>query len=284
MSPLPLLTMCKLPQIDSLDFIDSDRDKMDNLTELLNHYSLYGIPDINTCPSIKCRNIDHDSCSYEGHGTNVQLRNKSRTPSLQSKYRGHGQQSSLTLSSGFNTLSTDDRSSTISPNGSVRRKSYNPPPSQQQSMKAFQANRPGSYHEQPTGTSAVTGLAPSSAMTTPSASMSIEENIINIDPDDADLFIESDWSTLVQSQLDKHTIGQMDAFWELLTTEIFYIKRLRVIHNLFHVCLKNLQKEGLLVDVSIRSSRTFLFYANVCFDHSVCSRTRQCYSLSSSND
>lgn len=43
---------------------------------------------------------------------------------------------------------------------------------------------------------------------------------------------------------------QQDAIWELLTTEVFYIKRLKVIIDLFLNTLLSLQRESLLLDVS----------------------------------
>lgn len=43
---------------------------------------------------------------------------------------------------------------------------------------------------------------------------------------------------------------QQDAIWELLTTEAFYIKRLKVIIDLFLATLTNLQQHSLLLEVS----------------------------------
>lgn len=275
-----MASICQEPQLKSLDSFFSafsDRDKLEHITEILNQYSLHGIPEISMTPSIKrASSMQEQQSSPSGDSESgilprsidtldtdptVTLREKkSRTPSmLSSSSTKLANQSSLSAgsSSGFNTLTANQ--STLSADGggrrssssSLRRKSYQPPASSQQAMQeVFQSNRPGSYQE-----SSTTVVQSSISLNvTPSASVSIEENVITIDPDDSDLYIETNWRDLVtdwESVLNKRSLGQMDAFWELLYTEVFYIKHLRVIHNLFHVCLSNLQKEGLLLDVSI---------------------------------
>ena len=276
-----MASICQEPQLQSLDSLFSpfsDRDKLEHITEILNQYSLHGIPEISMTPSIKrASSIQEQQSSPSGDGESgiirrsidtldtdtVTLREKkSRTPSMLSSSFSSStklaNQSSLSAgsSSGFNTLTTNQSTLSAdgggrSPNSSVRRKSYQPPASSQQAMQeVFQSNRPGSYQE--SSTTVVQSSIPLNV--TPSAS--IEENVITIDPDDSDLYIETNWRDLVtdwESVLSKRSLGQMDAFWELLYTEVFYIKHLRIIHNLFHVCLSNLQKEGLLLDVSIIS-------------------------------
>lgn len=276
-----MASICQEPQLQSLDSFSSafsDRDKLEHITEILNQYSLHGIPEISMTPSIKRASSIQEQQSPSGDGESgiprrsidtldtdptVTLRErKSRKSMLSSSSSSStklANQSSLSAgsSSGFNTLTTNqstlsaDGGGRRSPNSSLRRKSYQPPASSQQAMQeVFQSNRPGSYQE-----SSTTVVQSSISLNvTPSASVSIEENVITIDPDDSDLYIETNWRDLVtdwESVLSKRSLGQMDAFWELLYTEVFYIKHLRVIHNLFHVCLSNLQKEGLLLDVSI---------------------------------
>ena len=65
------------------------------------------------------------------------------------------------------------------------------------------------------------------------------------------LYLESDWSVIVKNQndLNKKMHNQQDAIWELITTELSYIQRLRVITNLFRDCLISLQRECLLNDI-----------------------------------
>lgn len=66
------------------------------------------------------------------------------------------------------------------------------------------------------------------------------------------LYLEEHWRCLVHNSenLPKKLQSQQDAIWELLHTEVFYIKRLKVISDLFLTCLHNLQSECLLNDVS----------------------------------
>ncbi|XP_076361468.1 uncharacterized protein LOC143252742 isoform X2 [Tachypleus tridentatus] len=63
--------------------------------------------------------------------------------------------------------------------------------------------------------------------------------------------LESHWSDFVENSenLHKRTKNQQDAIWELLHTEVFYIRRLKVITDLFLACLCNLQSEGILNEI-----------------------------------
>jgi hypothetical protein len=68
------------------------------------------------------------------------------------------------------------------------------------------------------------------------------------------LYLEKHWRSLVASHgisLPNKLQNQQDAIWELLNTELFYIRRLKVISDLFLNCLCNLQSECLLNDVRI---------------------------------
>ncbi|XP_063409982.1 pleckstrin homology domain-containing family G member 5-like isoform X3 [Mytilus trossulus] len=67
-----------------------------------------------------------------------------------------------------------------------------------------------------------------------------------------DLFeMEPHWSSIVEnaSGLTKRQHDQQEAIWELLQTEINYIKTLRVITDLFLCVILNLQSEGLLSEI-----------------------------------
>jgi hypothetical protein len=66
------------------------------------------------------------------------------------------------------------------------------------------------------------------------------------------LYLEKHWRSLVASHgnsLPNRLQNQQDAIWELLSTELFYIRRLKVVSDLFLNCLCNLQGECLLNDV-----------------------------------
>ena len=63
--------------------------------------------------------------------------------------------------------------------------------------------------------------------------------------------IEPHWSSIVEnaSGLTKRQHDQQEAIWELLQTEVNYIKTLRVITDLFLCVIINLQSEGLLSEI-----------------------------------
>ncbi|XP_014882637.1 pleckstrin homology domain-containing family G member 5-like [Poecilia latipinna] len=69
--------------------------------------------------------------------------------------------------------------------------------------------------------------------------------------EEANLVMEDSWKTLLDDPetLTKRQFHQQEAIWELLNTEATYIKKLRVITDLFQCGLLNLQESGLLTDV-----------------------------------
>ncbi|XP_066126679.1 pleckstrin homology domain-containing family G member 5 isoform X3 [Saccopteryx bilineata] len=78
-----------------------------------------------------------------------------------------------------------------------------------------------------------------------------EEGDEEEDEDDACLRLEDSWRELIDGheRLTRRQCHQQEAVWELLHTEASYIKKLRVITNLFLCCLLNLQESGLLCEV-----------------------------------
>uniref|UniRef100_A0A8B9XNU4 Pleckstrin homology and RhoGEF domain containing G5 n=1 Tax=Bos mutus grunniens TaxID=30521 RepID=A0A8B9XNU4_BOSMU len=78
-----------------------------------------------------------------------------------------------------------------------------------------------------------------------------EEGDEEEDEDDAGLRLEDSWRELIDGheKLTRRQCHQQEAVWELLHTEASYIKKLRVITNLFLCCLLNLQESGLLCEV-----------------------------------
>ncbi|KAM4872824.1 pleckstrin homology domain-containing family G member 5 isoform 2-T2 [Thomomys bottae] len=65
------------------------------------------------------------------------------------------------------------------------------------------------------------------------------------------LRLEDSWRELIDGheKLTRKQCHQQEAVWELVHTEASYIKKLRVITNLFLCCLLNLQESGLLCEV-----------------------------------
>ncbi|XP_036204107.1 pleckstrin homology domain-containing family G member 5 isoform X1 [Myotis myotis] len=78
-----------------------------------------------------------------------------------------------------------------------------------------------------------------------------EEGDEEEDEDGACLWLEDSWRDLMDGheKLTRRQCHQQEAVWELLHTEASYIKKLRVITNLFLCCLLNLQESGLLCEV-----------------------------------
>ncbi|XP_026241841.2 pleckstrin homology domain-containing family G member 5 isoform X2 [Urocitellus parryii] len=71
------------------------------------------------------------------------------------------------------------------------------------------------------------------------------------DEDTPCLRLEDSWRELIDGheKLTRRQCHQQEAVWELLHTEASYIRKLRVITNLFLCCLLNLQESGLLCEV-----------------------------------
>ncbi|KAL8198633.1 UNVERIFIED_CONTAM: Pleckstrin y domain-containing G member 5 [Gekko kuhli] len=69
--------------------------------------------------------------------------------------------------------------------------------------------------------------------------------------DDASLCLEDSWQEIIEGTeaLTRRQCHQQEAIWELLHTEASYIKKLKVITDLFLCCLLNLQESGLLCEV-----------------------------------
>lgn len=63
--------------------------------------------------------------------------------------------------------------------------------------------------------------------------------------------LEEDWTDLVRnsSQLSERTRSQQTAIWELIETEVAYIRTLKVIQDLFLNCLCNLQSNSILTEI-----------------------------------
>uniref|UniRef100_A0A8C2M0Y3 Pleckstrin homology domain containing, family G (with RhoGef domain) member 5 n=2 Tax=Cricetulus griseus TaxID=10029 RepID=A0A8C2M0Y3_CRIGR len=78
-----------------------------------------------------------------------------------------------------------------------------------------------------------------------------EEEEDEEDEDSASLRLEDSWRELIDGheKLTRRQCHQQEAVWELLHTEVSYIRKLRVITSLFLCCLLNLQESGLLCEV-----------------------------------
>ncbi|XP_055559494.1 pleckstrin homology domain-containing family G member 5 isoform X1 [Falco cherrug] len=71
------------------------------------------------------------------------------------------------------------------------------------------------------------------------------------DGDEAGLALEESWQQIIHGTeaLSRRQCHQQEAIWELLHTEATYIRKLKVITDLFLCCLLNLQESGLLCEV-----------------------------------
>lgn len=78
----------------------------------------------------------------------------------------------------------------------------------------------------------------------------------SFDASDDCYYLEPEWGSIVENadQLPARVKSQNEAIWELLHTEVFYIRRLKVINDIFVACLLNLQNECILNEVSDSAS------------------------------
>lgn len=82
--------------------------------------------------------------------------------------------------------------------------------------------------------------------------------------------LERHWKDIVAGHelLTKPQRDQQEAIWELLTTEVEYIRKLRVVNNLFMCCLFNLQNEQVLNEIEadkLFSNISDVYYATCHF-------------------
>uniref|UniRef100_A0A8D1KKC5 DH domain-containing protein n=1 Tax=Sus scrofa TaxID=9823 RepID=A0A8D1KKC5_PIG len=69
---------------------------------------------------------------------------------------------------------------------------------------------------------------------------------------DSGLVIEKSWKELVpgHKEMSRELCHQQEALWELLTTELIYVRKLKIMTDLLAAGLLNLQRVGLLMEVS----------------------------------
>lgn len=72
---------------------------------------------------------------------------------------------------------------------------------------------------------------------------------------DSSLTIEKSWKELVSGhkEMSRELCHQQEALWELLTTELIYIRKLKIMTDLLAAGLLNLQRVGLLTEVSVKT-------------------------------
>ncbi|CAN9515640.1 unnamed protein product [Ophioblennius macclurei] len=81
--------------------------------------------------------------------------------------------------------------------------------------------------------------------------LSFHQDAWEEEEEETNLSLEDSWQTLLDNPetLTRRQFHQQEAIWELLQTEATYIKKLRVITDLFLCGLLNLQESGLLTEV-----------------------------------
>ncbi|XP_024435332.2 pleckstrin homology domain-containing family G member 6 isoform X1 [Desmodus rotundus] len=72
---------------------------------------------------------------------------------------------------------------------------------------------------------------------------------------DSSLTVEKSWKELVpgHKEMSRELCHQQEALWELLTTELIYVQKLKIMTNLLAAGLLNLQRVGLLTEVSVET-------------------------------
>ncbi|XP_018408197.1 PREDICTED: pleckstrin homology domain-containing family G member 5 isoform X2 [Nanorana parkeri] len=85
----------------------------------------------------------------------------------------------------------------------------------------------------------------------PPQQMCFDQDSWEEEEDDTNLGLEDSWQQIVEvpENLTRRQCHQQEAIWELIHTEATYIKKLKVITDLFLCCLLNLQESGLLCEV-----------------------------------
>lgn len=198
----------------------SDSEKMEQLSELLRQYAEHGIPNPKHLPIVASSNkLSHlraSSLSISGilgHHGSVGNGGQS-SPGGSSQGSVGGQSSSSLLSTAKTSLSTTD---------------------------LHHLNH----------SSAPFTLTTSTPIHNPPCPV-ISSSSFDASTCDSNYYLEPEWRSLVESadQLHPRIQSQNEAIWELLQTEVFYIRRLKVINDVFISCLLNLQNECLLTEVS----------------------------------
>lgn len=218
----------------------NDAEKLEQLNELLRYYQENGIPatkhyggGMQCGASNKFNHLRASSLSVGGGlppgGPGVN--SISPTTTLNSYPGGARAQTSLSSQSARTSLSTTD-------------------------LQHFQLSSPQQSTLETTTTSNSGGPPPG-----PMQSCSFDASY------DSNYYLEPEWRLIVDNpdQLSQREQSQNEAIWEILQTEVFYIRRLKVINDVFISCLLNLQNECLLTEVSffLSFSHSYFFRINL---------------------
>ncbi|KPM04669.1 Rho guanine exchange factor-like protein 1 [Sarcoptes scabiei] len=204
---------------------------MEQLTELLKQYSDNGIPDPkHLLPiTVSSNRLNHhlraSSLSITGYFSNSgpsNLNSPNTPPSPNSIINPQLSPSSTSttlLSTTKNSLSTTDLHRLNSQSNHLHQNNYH---LSLQSNSSREAQVPGQMI----------------------SSTSFDASV------DSYYYLEPEWRSIVDDvdSLTGRIQSQNEAIWELLQTEVFYIRRLKVINDVFIACLLNLQNECLLTE------------------------------------
>lgn len=209
----------------------SDSEKMDLLTDLLKQYRESGIPETGH----HLRHNPHQP--HHHHSTHQLLHSQSHCQSTNKL--NHLRASSLSISGFTGTGSSSNQA--VSPTAIT--------------ASNTSGNSPGFLSTNKTSLSttdlhhlnhSLSQISPNQPNQPPQTSSSFDAS------DDASyLYLEPEWGSIVEGadQLPGRVKSQNEAIWELLQTEVFYIRRLKVVNDIFVACLLNLQSECILNEV-----------------------------------
>lgn len=223
----------------------SDRDKMDQLTELLNQYSTHGIPENN------CNRLLQASSQLTLVPSSTSSVTSLTASTITSASPSPVPVSTTTILNPFHHANVSS---------CKQHQHQHQHQQQQQSSQYLHKNSDECELNFDTTIDSITNAL--TQVTLPS-----NLNQVNINDE---FYLEENWRQIVKNgnNLDKKTQGQQDALWELITTEVFYIKRLKVVTDLFLACLISLQCECLLSDIDsdkMFSNISDVYAANIHF-------------------
>ena len=220
----------------------SDSEKMDLLTDLLKQYRESGIPETGGGGGKHNHHLLHS----QSHCQSTNKLNHLRASSLSiGGFTGSSNQSAVSPTSAVANASNSSNSANNSPSSSLLLGSS----SSSTHQKVTSLSTTDLHHLN--HSLSLTGSPQSSAGQHQHQQQTSSSFDASDDAGSSYLYLEPEWGSIVEGaeQLPGRVKAQNEAIWELLTTEVFYIRRLKVVNDIFVACLLNLQSECILNEV-----------------------------------
>lgn len=218
----------------------SDSEKMDLLTDLLKQYRESGIPETGGGGK-----HNHHLLHSQSHCQSTNKLNHLRASSLSiGGFTGSGSNQSAVSPTSAVANASNNSSANNSPSSSLLLGS-----SSSTHQKVTSLSTTDLHHLN--HSLSLTGSPQSSAGQHQHQQQTSSSFDASDDAGSSYLYLEPEWGSIVEGaeQLPGRVKAQNEAIWELLTTEVFYIRRLKVVNDIFVACLLNLQSECILNEV-----------------------------------